>query len=207
MANVRCKRGKEIDLLAINPIKGKKFHVESRVSTVFKLRLKNTRKKDGSTHRDSLDYFGKEKFEHPAVVNKIKELFGETDYEKVLVVYKTEEPVDSFIQKTFGKFGIRILLMKDVIADLREEAEVKGSRDDVMRFIELIASVERESHKAILSLFNEAAKSSGLYKTDLGKRLRKLMQIEKRTELMETLHLDKKTSTQRLRESMYENPT
>jgi hypothetical protein len=33
MTNIRCKGGKEIDLLAVNPITGKRYHIESRVST------------------------------------------------------------------------------------------------------------------------------------------------------------------------------
>jgi hypothetical protein len=38
MTNVKCKGGKEIDLLAMDPKTLEKYHVESRVSTSFKLR-------------------------------------------------------------------------------------------------------------------------------------------------------------------------
>jgi hypothetical protein len=86
MTNVRCAHGKEIDLLAINPRNGEKYHVESRISTTFKLREKATRKKNGTSHKDGLDYFKAEKFEHQAVLTRIKELLGDLNYSKVLVV-------------------------------------------------------------------------------------------------------------------------
>ena len=49
MTNIRLKGGKEIDLLAINPQSGEKYHVEVRVSTTpsFKLRIHDTKLKDG----------------------------------------------------------------------------------------------------------------------------------------------------------------
>jgi hypothetical protein len=79
MTNVRCKGGKEIDLLAVNPKTGQKYHVESRVSTTFKLKEEATRKGNGTTHRDGLDYFQKEKFEHPAVLERARNLLGASD--------------------------------------------------------------------------------------------------------------------------------
>jgi hypothetical protein len=103
MTNIRCKGGKEIDILATNPTTGKKYHVESRVSTVFKLREQATKKKDGTSHKNGLNYFKKEKFENSAVLARIKELLGDKDYEKVLVVHDTEEPRDALIQKALEK--------------------------------------------------------------------------------------------------------
>jgi len=43
MTNIRLKKNKEIDLLAINPRTGEKYHVESRVTlTGFTLLKKDT---------------------------------------------------------------------------------------------------------------------------------------------------------------------
>jgi len=200
MTNIRCKGGKEIDLLAINPIRSKKYHIESRVSTTFKLKKEASKKQNGTTRRDGLDYFRKEKFGHPAIAAKIRELFGDSDYEKVLVVYKTEEPTDSFIEKAFKESGIRILLISDIITDLKEEIKVTGSRDDVIRFVELTAFGDREYHKQMGMWMDKAAKESGISRTDLWKRLRKLRKIEKRADFVKALGMKKKTSTQRLRE-------
>ena len=201
MTNIRCKGGKEIDILATNPRTGRKYHIESRVSTTFKLREQATKRKGGAPYRDGLDYFKKEKFEHSAVLARIKELLGDKDYEKVLVVHDTEEPRDALIQKALEKYGIRILLMKDIIADLKEEAEVRGSRDDVMRFVELIAYEDRESNKLIRTMLEKEAKNLGLDKNELWSRLMNLMKTSKRAELLKLLKIDKKTSTQKLREA------
>ena len=59
MTNIRCKRGKEIDLLAIDPQTGEKYHVESRVGTApsFKIREKDTSTSKGRPHKIGLDYF------------------------------------------------------------------------------------------------------------------------------------------------------
>jgi hypothetical protein len=44
MTNVMLERGKEIDLLAVNPISGEKYYIEVRVTIekAFKLRLIGT---------------------------------------------------------------------------------------------------------------------------------------------------------------------
>jgi len=151
---------KEIDLLAVNPIDRRKYHIESRISTTFKLREKATKKTNGDTHRDGLDYFKAEKFEHRAVLTKIKELFGDSSYNKVLVVHDTERPISSFIEKAFENFGIHILLMKDIIADLKEQVKVKGSRDDIMRLVELIAFEEREEWKESFKIIEQGVKDA-----------------------------------------------
>jgi Holliday junction resolvase-like predicted endonuclease len=60
MTNIRCKGGKEIDLLAINPKTLERYHVKSRVSTTFKLKLKATYSKKGRCYKNGIDYFAKE---------------------------------------------------------------------------------------------------------------------------------------------------
>ena len=58
MTNVMLKGGKEIDLLAVNPISGEKYHIEVRVTIDkgFRIRLKDTQTKDGSKHRRGLGH-------------------------------------------------------------------------------------------------------------------------------------------------------
>ena len=158
ITNIKCEHGKEIDLLAVNPINGHKFHVESRVSTTRKLKEKATRRKDGTSCKDGLDYFKIEKFEHGAVLTKIGELFGDSSYSKVLVVHDTEKPVDLFIAKALEDFGIHVLLIKDIISDLKEQVKIKGSRDDIMRLAELIAFEEREEWKERMKPLVQAVK-------------------------------------------------
>lgn len=76
MTNIQCVGRKEIDLLAINPIENKRYHVEARVSTSFHLRLRETKTKSGKSHKNGVDYFAREKFGHPHVLEKVKQFFG-----------------------------------------------------------------------------------------------------------------------------------
>lgn len=146
MTNIRLKGSKEIDLLAINPLTGEKYHVESRVATSrsFALRLKDTYTSQGRPYRRGLDFFVKEKFGHPVVMNSVRELFGDEKYSKVLVVFQTHE---SLLPKDAKEVGIEIWFMADIIRRLKEKGKMKGSRDHVLRIIELIKLVEEYERK------------------------------------------------------------
>ena len=144
MTNIKCKRGKEIDLLAINPKTLKKYHVEARVGTSpsFKIRTKDTYTSKGRPHKRGLDYFDKEKFRHKAVVSTIQDIFGNVDYKKILVVWEVEN--DSIIGYGKKNYGIYIWFVTDIIEKLDEriyKGLIRGSRDDVLRTIELITRV------------------------------------------------------------------
>lgn len=204
MTNIRCNRGKEIDLLALNPSTKEKYHVESRVLTTFELKEKASKRLNGRTRRDGLDYFQKEKFEPKEVSMKIKEFFGDSDYVKVLVVYDTTKPTYPFIQKAFKKYGMKVVLIRDIIADLKEDVKVRGSRDDVVRFVELVAHEDREKNRQMRKIFQLWGKESGLSKTPMWKRLMGSMRIEKRSEFGKSevgkILKISKTSTEFLRE-------
>lgn len=137
MTNVRCKGRKEIDLLAINPMTGEKYHVEARVSTLHAFGL---RTRDLSSHKRSyrrgLDYFVKEKFGHPAVVERISELFGSDNYLKVLVVFHVDKR--RFDAWDADEVGVKIWLITDLIETLMRQQKTRGSRDDIMRTLELM---------------------------------------------------------------------
>lgn len=157
MTNIPCGGSKEIDLLAVNPLSGEKFHVESRVSTSrgFAIRLKDTHKKDGTPHRRGLDYFHKSKFEHPRVKSKIKEFFGDSDYNKILVVFHIDTGgLDDHVILLPAKemYSIDIWFITDILEILKEKIDIIGSRDDVLRLIELIAKSEREEKKWVESM-------------------------------------------------------
>ncbi len=93
MTNVMLEGGKEIDLLAVNPISGDKFHIEVRVTIerAFRLRLVDTRTKNGRKHRRGMDTLNEIKFSHPTVAKAVTEIFGNSEYKKVLVVWDVEE--------------------------------------------------------------------------------------------------------------------
>ena len=137
MTNIRLKGGKEIDLLAVNPRTGEKWHVEARVSTTFKLRVKSTKTKNGRSHRDGLDYFYEEKFNHPTVKETVKRIFGSEDYKKVIVVWGVRE---NRVFEEAKKLDIEVWLIRELIEELKKQikqSRIAGARDDVLRTIEL----------------------------------------------------------------------
>jgi hypothetical protein len=139
MTNIRCKKGKEIDLLAINPLSGEKYHVESRVGTSpsFKIKLRDTHTKSGRPHKIGIDYFAREKFDHEIVKDKIREIFGDTNYEKWLVVWHVQN--DSVMNEADREFQINIQPLGLLLDEMIEKRTTRGSRDDVLRTIEFIS--------------------------------------------------------------------
>lgn len=154
----------------------------------------------GIPRRRGLDYFKQHKFDDKNVTERINEIFGNSDYDKYLVVWECVNP--SVLSLAKEKYGFNILFMRDIIADLREEVKVSGSRDDVMRFVELIASERRESDKALLSFVEAQGKAIGLdkYSPELWSRLTGLMKLTKRADAYKALGIDKDSTTQQLRE-------
>ena len=152
MTNVRLKGGKEIDLLAVNPKTGEKYHVESRVATSrsFALRLEDTYTSKGRPHKRGLDYFAKEKFGHPVVLDKIHELFGDSDYHKVLVVWNVQD--ENLFRLAKDRFNIEIWGMRALLLDMMKQRVTVGSRDDILRTMELVASMRQEEREFLKKL-------------------------------------------------------
>jgi len=148
MTNIRCKGNKEIDLLAMNPKTLEKYHVESRVSTTFKLKSKDTYSIRGNVkipHRDGIDFFHREKFKHKNVKEKILEIFGKEPYQKILVVWDVDNP--SVISLAERKYNIEIRFIDEIIDEIIDKGKVRGSRDDVLRLIELMSLLETKEEK------------------------------------------------------------
>lgn len=81
MNNLMISNGKELDLLAYNPITQEKFHIEAHVITGkgFKIRLIDRQKADGTKLKIGLDTLASRKFSPPAVVDACSKLFGCND--------------------------------------------------------------------------------------------------------------------------------
>jgi hypothetical protein len=139
MTNIMLEGGKEIDLLAFDPITGEKYHIEVRVATGrgFRLRLIDTQTKKGRKHRRGLDTLNEIKFAHPTVVSAVKEIFGGSEYKKVLVVWNVEDR--GVIEQAKSLYGIEVWKMSDIISQLTQEVSTKSYRDDVLRTIQLIS--------------------------------------------------------------------
>lgn len=138
MTNVVLSGGKEIDLLAVNPISGEKFHIEVRVAIKgFRLRLIDTQTKKGRKHRRGLDTLNEIKFEHPTVVNAVKKIFGSGEYRKVLVVWDVED--SGVIEQAKSIYKIEVWKISSIINELMREVKSRAYRDDVLRTIQLIS--------------------------------------------------------------------
>jgi len=140
MTNIMLEGGKEIDLLAFNPISGEKFHIEVRIATGrgFRLRLVDTQTKKGRKHRRGLDTLNEIKFAHPTVVNAVKEIFGSDEYRKVLVVWDVEDR-SVIDQAKRPPYNIEIWKISNIMSELIREVKTKPYRDDVLRTIQLIS--------------------------------------------------------------------
>jgi len=145
MTNIMLEGGKEIDLLAVNPISGTKYHIEVRVATGkgFRLRLIDTQTKNGRKHRRGMDTLNEIKFSHPTVVKAVTEIFGGSEYGKVLVVWDVEEK--SVIEQAKSLYGIEVWKVSDLMSELIREVKTKPYRDDVLRTIQLISGKSSNS--------------------------------------------------------------
>jgi hypothetical protein len=139
MTNVMLKGGKEIDLLAVNPISGEKYHIEVRVATGagFRLRMVDTQTKSGRKHRRGMDTLNAIKFSHPTVVNAVKGIFGSGKYRRVLVVWDVDD--ESVVEQAKSLYDIEIWKISDIMSELIREVGTKSYRDDVLRTIQLIS--------------------------------------------------------------------
>jgi hypothetical protein len=140
MTNVMLEGGKEIDLLAVNPVSGEKYHIEVRVAIGrgFRLRMIDTQTKSGRKHRRGMDTLNEIKFMPPTVVKAIMEIFGTSEYRKVLVVWAVEE--ERVIEQTKNLYGIEVWKMSDILSELLREVKTKAYRDDVLRTVQLISA-------------------------------------------------------------------
>jgi len=142
MTNVMLGGGKEIDLLAFNPVSGEKIHIEVRVPTGrgFRLRMKDTQTRNGRKHKRGLDTLNEIKFAPPIVVNSVKEIFGSSDYKKVLVVWDAEN--SEVIEQAKAVYDIEVWKISDVLREMIREIGTRAYRDDALRIIQLISKME-----------------------------------------------------------------
>jgi len=138
MTNIMLEGGKEIDLLAVNPVSGAKYHIEVRVAMGkgFRLRLIDTQTKNGRKHRRGMDTLNAIKFSHPTVVKAVAEIFGNSEYKKVLVVWDVEG--ESVIEQTKKLYSIEIWKISDIMTELIREVKTRAYRDDVLRTLQLV---------------------------------------------------------------------
>jgi hypothetical protein len=138
MENIHLHGGHEIDILAVDPRSGGKYHIEVRVATGkgFRIRMKDTSTHDGRWHRRGLDTLDRVKFSPPEVIKACTDIFGSSGYRKVLVVHAVED--SSVIQQAKEVYGIEMWLISDLITELKQRIGSSSYRDDVLRLLQLV---------------------------------------------------------------------
>jgi len=141
MTNIQLQGGKEVDILAYSPLTQEKYHIEVRVATGrgFRLRMVDTQTKKGYKHKRGLDTLNEIKFNHPIVTSKVKQIFGPSEYKKVLVVWDVEN--DKVVEQAKVKYNIEVWKISDVLNEMMKEVETKPYRNDVLRTVQLISKM------------------------------------------------------------------
>jgi len=138
MTNIMLEGGKEIDILAFNPLSQEKYHIEVRIATGkgFRLRMIDTQTKKGYKHKRGLDTLNEIKFAHPVVTSKIKQIFGTSEYRKVLVVWGVQN--GDVIKQAKGVYDIEVWKISDILDQIMKRVETKPHRDDILRTLQLV---------------------------------------------------------------------
>ena len=142
MTNILLEGGKELDILAFNPLTREKYHIEVRIATGkgFRLRMVDTQTKKGFKHRRGLDTLNESKFAHSNVTDKIKQIFGSSGYRKVLVVWDVENA--EVVTQAKAVFDIEVWKISAILNEIRKELKTQPFRDDVLRTMQLISKLE-----------------------------------------------------------------
>ena len=147
IANIKCDGQFEIDLLAIDPCTGDKYHIESGVSVSgnfsklttkpFSAEMLKERVKQAQQRR-TLGYFVERKFSAPGVVKKLAEHgFAPGKYGKVVVTWGWTPDA----KQQADRCGVELWDFRDLMAEITER--FKDDKiyftDDTLRTLHLYA--------------------------------------------------------------------
>lgn len=150
--NIKCPGQYEIDLLAIDPRNGDKYHIESGVSvsgSYSKLtskpfspeRLKIRVEQAGQ--RRTLGYFADRKFSAPGVIETLKQYgFDAGNYSKIIVTWGWT--TDAQVQAE--SLGIDLWHLKDLMAEIIHALKNQRSYfiDDTLRTLHLFSKAQQD---------------------------------------------------------------
>ncbi len=149
--NVKCKGQLEIDLIAIDPVKGGRYHIESGVSVSggfskltgksFDPEVLKQRTKQASQRR-TVGYFRDKKFNSSSVLAKLKEYgFIDGQYERVIVTWGWTD--EAKIQA--DEAGIKLWDFRGIMIDIAQNASSREYfTDDTLRTLQLLVKSLQE---------------------------------------------------------------
>lgn len=135
---------KEIDILAIHPITGKRMHVEVTVPIrpVGGLRAQPPAKFGKAPLPERIKGVYQKKFvgKDQCVEKKVRQVFGMEQYEKMLVVgtLHVTDPKDE-LEKELAKYGVKLVLIKDILKDLIAQGFKHVCLDTPRRYLQIFA--------------------------------------------------------------------
>jgi len=145
ITNIKCPGQYEIDLLAIDPVTGERYHIEITISISgayskltdkpYKDELLKQRQQVAAQRR-TIDYFAKRKFSAPGVMKTIKKYgFKRGNYKKIIVTWSATEQA----KKKAQRLGIVLWYFPELMKQIRDK--IKGKRayfvDDTLRTLHL----------------------------------------------------------------------
>ncbi len=143
MTNLKARGNKEIDLLGIHVSDKKQddsCHVE--VSSWSSGNLQGRKGEKFNSPTEVAKYFCELKFQHPMVLERVIELLGK-EYRRTWIVnsfLQFEKKRDDIATALKDQYGIDLVSLREVIQDVIRN-HGSGSRDPVLRTVELIGSV------------------------------------------------------------------
>lgn len=155
ISNIRCGGQFEIDLIAIDPVSGERYHIESGISISSgfknltakpfdpeKLKLR----KQQAQQRRTLGYFAKRKFGAPGVLKTLKDYgFKKGNYTRVIVTWGCQDGVE----KSAKRKRIDIWKLPDLMSEIAAQFEGKRAYfiDDTLRTLHLYENALAENKK------------------------------------------------------------
>lgn len=153
--NIRCRQQFEIDLLAIDPVTGQRYHIESGVSvsgSYSKLTAKPFSSEklkirvQTAGQRRTFGYFLERKFSNKNVLDVLADYgFTQGDYTRVIVSWGWEEDVPALAQKHKIELWDFRDLMREIAAAF-QDSKVYFT-DDTMRTLHLYAHATDKTKK------------------------------------------------------------
>ena len=150
--NIKCPGQYEIDLLAINPKSGERYHIESSVSISggfskltakpydpeqMKVRVQQ------AAQRRTLGYFTDRKFSAPGILHMLAKYGFETgNYQKVIVSWDWDPVVEPMAMDQ----GIKLWRFADILGEIVDTFKDEKSyyMDDTLRTLQLFAKAMKE---------------------------------------------------------------
>ncbi len=150
--NIKCDGQYEIDLLAIDPIRGSRYHIESGVSVsggfskltgdIYSPDILKQRTKQASQRR-TLGYFRDRKFSAPGILDKLTDYgFKKGNYECVIVSWGWTDEA----QKQADEAKIKLWDFREIMIEIANSAKGRTYfTDDTLRTLQLHVKSQQET--------------------------------------------------------------